>query len=153
RRSFLRTDGARARLFHGDGGLQAQPRTSASGGSAESFRGREEMSIFTRHVSGRLAAYADGALGRDSSRVEQHLAQCEECRHQFAQLRAGNEALKSLPLAEAPSEIWMNIEAALDRPAPRPRVARWRLAVATASTVVLIAVLFLTFEPRLRRWE
>jgi len=59
--------------------------------------------MFSRHVSDRLAAYIEEA--RDANLIEQHLAECERCRAEYVQVRAGIDALQHLPLAEAPASI------------------------------------------------
>src|SRR4030042_3360417 len=50
-----------------------------------------------------LAPYLDGMLSvQESRRLEAHLAQCQTCRDERAELRATVQALAELPLAEAP---------------------------------------------------
>jgi hypothetical protein len=75
--------------------------------------------MFSRHVSGQLAAYLDGELTpRDAQWVERHLADCPNCRLQQEQIRRGMSALDLIPTAHAPDAIWASIESAI----PSPRV-------------------------------
>ena len=56
-----------------------------------------------RHVRRSLLRLLDGSLsGARREAVERHLASCAECRLELAQLRRGYEAMRSLPIAEAP---------------------------------------------------
>jgi len=54
----------------------------------------------------RLSMYADGALSRTGIyQVENHLAECEECRHALEDLKIIGKVLHSLPRERAPREI------------------------------------------------
>jgi ferric-dicitrate binding protein FerR (iron transport regulator) len=102
-----------------------------------------------KHVSDLLAAYIDDPSSNPS--VEQHLAQCERCRAEYAQVRFGMSALEQLPLVEAPASIWNSIESALDTPPKRPSIAWWKLAF-VACAVALVAGYWIVRRPTVR-WE
>jgi Predicted transmembrane transcriptional regulator (anti-sigma factor) len=56
------------------------------------------MTMWTRHVSGKLAAYADGELTpRAAQQVELHLARCMRCRREQAEVRFGIAMMERLP--------------------------------------------------------
>ncbi len=56
-----------------------------------------------RRVRNKLALYLDGELSLgDQRRLEDHLAACEACRIELAELRAVKRALGSIPLEDAP---------------------------------------------------
>ena len=70
--------------------------------------------MWTRHVSGKLAAYADGELTpRAAQRVELHLGQCTRCQTEDDEVRSGIAMMDRLPSIEAPDAIWAAIEAKL----------------------------------------
>ncbi len=86
------------------------------------------------HPGDALSAYLDGELSRDDERhVLAHLADCEGCRAELAELDQARSAIRSLPVLDSP--------VALDVPALRPgrfrRVAR--SARAAAAAVILVA--------------
>jgi hypothetical protein len=100
----------------------------------------------------RLSEYLDGALvGRAKQRVDQHLARCEKCRAELAELRGTVSLLKSL--AEDPPEtseflatrVIARIEAGDAAPSGWERAresARWVLSGPWAPAFASVAVLF-----------
>ena len=71
------------------------------------------MYPFNRHERLResLSAHIDGRLSEhDRVRVESHLGACQACRAEIAGLRAAREALRGLPLAEAPRSFALTPE-------------------------------------------
>jgi Putative zinc-finger/FecR protein len=117
--------------------------------------------MFDRHPSRRLAAYLDDELvSNERRRVETHLAACERCRGERDEVRQGMALLESLPLAQAPDQLWTRIEAALDHPEAvaaavrRPGTFPWRLAAAVAALVLLAsAALWFGNRPSGDQWE
>lgn len=102
------------------------------------------------HILDRLADHAVGALrGRDKARVERHLAECAECRREFAALRRTGDLLSALSLEEAPPETW---EAVRDRIRSLQRTSRaGRPRVAWGLTMGVVAVLFIALGLFLQR--
>ena len=92
------------------------------------------MRIFNRHVSDRLAAYVEGAI--DANLVRRHLAQCERCRAEYADVQKGMAALENLPVVEAPASVWNSIESVLDAP-KRPTFNPWKFGFALSSAVIV----------------
>lgn len=87
------------------------------------------MKMFNRHVIKKLSAYCHGELPADETRsVAQHLLACERCRREYDDIRLGVQLAEQLPLVEAPSELWSEINALLDersrKAAVQPRPAR-----------------------------
>lgn len=79
------------------------------------------------HVIDRLAPFADGAIEPSAAAdIASHLSTCEPCREAWARHRIAADALRQLPLVDAPPAIWAAIDAALDARAPggAPR-SRW----------------------------
>lgn len=96
--------------------------------------------MFDRHASDQLAAYLAGEMrGAHRARIEAHVARCARCREELEQVRIGSSALRVLPVASAPANLWSAIEAAADTRRAETS-ARWpirRLAAATLSVVLL----------------
>jgi len=95
-----------------------------------------------RRTRRQLSPYLDGMLSvQESRRLEAHLAQCQTCRDELAELRAAVQALAELPLAEAPRSFALTaapqrIEAS--RPAARRLEFGLRLATVTAAFVFAV---------------
>jgi anti-sigma factor RsiW len=114
------------------------------------------MTMWTRHVFAKLAAYVDGELTpRDAQDVQFHLARCERCRTDCEQVRFGVAALQNLPSIEAPDAIWTAIEARLgdSRPARMPAFRPRRLALAAAVIVGLIGAAIWRVGHSSTQWE
>src|SRR5204862_3590152 len=106
RRSLVRADGRGARLLDGHGGVQIEPGTQDAGRATEEG-GRTGMTVWTRHVSEQLAAFADGELPPDAARkVVVHLARCATCSREWEMVKAGMASLDALTVAAAPDRIW-----------------------------------------------
>lgn len=105
--------------------------------------------MFNKHVVTKLSAYCHDELpAEESSRVGEHLLLCERCRKEYDEIKFGVQLAAQLPIVEAPSELWSEIDALLDaRPrnaAFEPKPARsWfglpAFAFAATSALVLIA--------------
>ena len=111
--------------------------------------------VFSRHVSGRLAAYCDGQLPITEARaVDAHLSSCARCRAERDEIQVTAGLIRQLRIVSAPASLWAGIEAELDaRPAPRPRLF-WRPALAALATLAVIATgVWLAREPVSRPWE
>jgi len=113
--------------------------------------------MFNSHVSPRIAAHIDGELAsREAQRVELHLADCEHCRVEHAQVRFGMMCLEHLPTAKAPDAIWTSIAESI--PERRLRTTRplqrWRLALVALAVTVLVGASYwmLSRRPEVR-WE
>jgi anti-sigma factor RsiW len=69
----------------------------------------------------RLTLYAEEMLDdQDRRRVEEHLAQCQECRTTLDEIRATRELLRRMPAVELPEEL-------VQQTADRIRLARSRV--------------------------
>lgn len=106
--------------------------------------------MFGRHrgFSHQLSAYIDGRLSdREGRALEEHLATCLSCQRELQELRATVEALRSLPLAEAPRSFALRPEQIAPRPSRWPAPSLGALAIpmrlAAASLAVALAVLVL----------
>ena len=73
--------------------------------------------------------------------VQRHLHGCAECRQELSALKATAKLIAETPRAEAPTEIWRGIEAALDaepvRPATHGSMFPRRLATGLAGAAVV----------------
>lgn len=115
------------------------------------------MTIFTRHISGQLAAHLDGELApREARQAEIHLGQCARCREEREQVRFAMAVLEELPLVEAPEAMWAPIAAALQESRLRrtPVVGQWRVVFAAAVVLAVIGVAYWAVtRPAGMRWE
>jgi hypothetical protein len=115
------------------------------------------MTMFTKHTSQKLAAYLDGQLGQQEvRRIELHLSQCEDCRHECEKIRSGMEGMKPLALVQAPDAIWHSIESEFQTDQSRHTPARLGLRWAFAATLLLVlgATNYWGLVHRLeKRWE
>ena len=103
--------------------------------------------MFEGHVSAKLSAYLHGQLAQDEARrIAAHLASCEKCRQEYAEIRAGAELAQNLRSVGAPDPLWNSIQRRLGD-APSPTLAqrlRWTWPnwsrAATVAAVFVIAV-------------
>lgn len=93
------------------------PHRRGSGPSADAFGSMHERARL------RAAQRVDGPLGaRESAWLDEHLAECSDCRLAAAEYGSHAEALRSLTFPEPPRDLWARTSAALDREtAARPR--------------------------------
>ena len=92
--------------------------------------------MFTKHISQRMAALADGQMTEpEARRAELHLRECARCRAEYEQVRDGMTMVKHLVTVDAPPAIWPRIEAGRQT----PRVSRRHSALAALAVVVLAA--------------
>jgi hypothetical protein len=101
----------------------------------------------------RLPEYADDALtGRELAQVEQHVASCERCRQEVADLRVVIGAVRAIPPDEVPDTLVPRLRRAIQERAPAPglRLLWPRLAVPVA---ILACVIALTVALRLPRHQ
>ncbi|MGE5532449.1 MAG: anti-sigma factor family protein [Bacteroidota bacterium] len=92
-----------------------------------------------------LSEYQVGALcARDHAIVRDHLPHCPQCREELAALRATCDLLRPMTLAEAPPQIWTQVQARLT---PRRRtssvVRQWSPAFAAALLLIVVAMALL----------
>jgi hypothetical protein len=94
-----------------------------------------------------LSAFLDGQLDDDEqiTRIEQHLAVCQQCRDELQQLRSLSALLANLPEPELPRSFRLSPEDVRDASAPVP-FAPWYVQhqsvfrVAAMAAVLLLAV-------------
>ena len=106
--------------------------------------------MFTKHVIKQLSAYCNGELSAEESRyLREHLLVCERCRHEHDEVKLGAQLAQQLPLAQAPAEMWNDIEQLLDaqlrKPVFQPKAPAlaWGFSwyrIAAMSAVVVVAV-------------
>ncbi|HEX7981564.1 MAG TPA: zf-HC2 domain-containing protein [Gemmatimonadaceae bacterium] len=59
-----------------------------------------------------LSAFADAASDDVSqARVQRHVRECDACRATVAEIRAMGDAVRAMPLREAPSDLWARVAA------------------------------------------
>jgi hypothetical protein len=89
-----------------------------------------------------LSPYLDGMLSdQESRRLEAHLAQCQACRDELAELRATVQALAELPLAEVPRSFALTAAPRrIEAPQPASRRLELGLGLATAVVAFILAV-------------
>ncbi len=87
-----------------------------------------------------LSAYIDGEVSAsETSRVEEHLAGCQECRDELASLRSTVDLLRRLPELAVPRSFALS-EAPQRRPTP---TIVWTARLATSAAAVLLVALLL----------
>lgn len=95
-----------------------------------------------RRTRRQLSPYLDGMLSvHESRRVQAHLAQCQACRDELAELQATVQSLTELPLVESPRSFALTAaprRAEALRPAARPLEFGLRLATAAAAFVLAV---------------
>lgn len=103
--------------------------------------------MFERHVSEKLSAYLHGQLGADKARrVAEHLARCEKCSQELAEIKVGADFAGSLGGANAPDALWTSIERKLNDASSPTLAQRFTWAwpnwgrVSTAAAVLVLAV-------------
>lgn len=106
--------------------------------------------MFTKHVIKQLSAYCNGELSAEESRsVGEHLVSCERCSHEHDEVKLGVQLAQQLPLAQAPADMWSEIEELLDtqsrKPVFQPGTPKlaWGFSwyrIAALSAVVVVAV-------------
>ena len=94
-----------------------------------------------RHLGEMVSAYVDGELPpEDRYEAESHLAGCDLCREELADMMMVRARLRGLPMLESPLDLTQRTS-----PAPGPVYRRPRVlvaaAAATASMVLALAAL------------
>jgi anti-sigma factor RsiW len=115
--------------------------------------------MFERHVSGRLSAYLHGQVAqKEARRVAAHLASCEKCREELAEIKAGSDLAGNLRAASAPDALWASIQRKLGE-ASSPTLGQrfrwawpnWNVASATAAILVIAVSAALLWYFQLRQ--
>lgn len=96
-----------------------------------------------------LSNYIDGTLSpKEKTAVESHLATCQRCRHEQANLEETKELLRGLPRIATPPQLLSKLEQKYLSPSWPLRVLNWFVqpfvwkSIATVSAVVLFVVVF-----------
>jgi anti-sigma factor RsiW len=102
------------------------------------------------HVTDRLSAYLDGALGADElGRVEAHLESCGRCLREYQELAALQRLLRGLPEPRAAEGFGERLHWRLQREAARFQPQPWlrwlrarplRVALACATVLLILAL-------------
>ena len=101
--------------------------------------------MLSRHVTKDISAYCHGELSsEDSKRFAEHIISCARCRTQFEEVKQGIKLAEQLPRLSAPEHLWRELEPLLakqaeTRVAIRPTLWTWRVQMAAAAALVLIA--------------
>ena len=110
------------------------------------------MLLFDRHrrFRERLSGYIDGQVnGREKAALETHLASCERCRTELAQLHSVRTILHSLPPVQAPRSFRLTPQQVAPVARPRPIAASPALnAVRLAGAVAAVALTIVVFADR-----
>jgi hypothetical protein len=98
--------------------------------------------ILHRRTRRQLSPYLDGMLSeQESRRLEAHLAQCQACRDELAELRATIQALAELPLVKAPRSFALTAAPRrIEAPRPASRRLELGLGLATAVAAFVLAI-------------
>jgi hypothetical protein len=111
--------------------------------------------MFTRHVTRRLARYADGDLApSERQAVDAHLSRCAACRHDLDEIRFASALVRRLAIVTPPPSVWNGIDAALSQAAPS-RVMRlqWALAIVLVLAAAGGAAYVVTRNAAPRPWQ
>lgn len=86
------------------------------------------------HLGDAISAFLDGELSpTEVTEARTHLADCELCAAELAQVSSARMSVRSLPLVAVPDGL-------LPEPARRRRPRPWLVAAATATATVVAAV-------------
>ena len=105
------------------------------------------LDIFSRHPRDDISAHADGELAPDRlDPLETHLAGCERCRKELADLLAVRTALRDLPQVAAPRSFTLTPAMAEREPLPvtsrsTPSFVAMRVAGAGFAAVLAVVVM------------
>jgi hypothetical protein len=101
--------------------------------------------MLSRHITKDISAYCHGELSsEDSKRFAEHIISCARCRTRFEEVKQGIKLAEQLPRLSAPEHLWRELEPLLakqteTRVAIRPTFWTWRVQMAAAAALVLIA--------------
>lgn len=101
-----------------------------------------------KHITEKLSAYLDHELPREERQaIAAHLLQCEKCRNEHDRIKLGVALASQLKRADAPANLWREIENALDaKQSPRVSLVptfsflNSRPLAATAAAALLIGL-------------
>lgn len=75
--------------------------------------------MFGNHIGQKLSAYLHGELPpEESSRVAEHLRDCQRCRAEYEEIEFGARMAAQLVREQAPDSLWNELELVLDRKTP-----------------------------------
>jgi hypothetical protein len=94
--------------------------------------------MFTKHISRRMSALADGQMSEpEARRSERHLRECLRCRAEYEKVQAGMAMIKNLATVDAPPAIWLRIE--VGSQTPRVLHRHWAPALAVVALAAVAA--------------
>ncbi|MDH5422076.1 MAG: anti-sigma factor [Acidimicrobiia bacterium] len=92
------------------------------------------------HVGELASAYLDGeTTPKEASRLVAHLADCDACQREMADLHAARSVVRSLPVLELPESIRVDLGLSPDVVPFRRRPAAW-VGTAAAAVMIFVAV-------------
>ncbi|MDH3193727.1 MAG: anti-sigma factor [Acidimicrobiia bacterium] len=92
------------------------------------------------HVGELASAYLDGeTTPKEASRLVAHLADCDACQREMADLHAARSVVRSLPVLELPESIRVDLGLSPDVVPFRSRPAAW-VGTAAAAVMIFVAV-------------
>ena len=92
------------------------------------------------HVGELASAYLDGeTTPKEASRLVAHLADCDACQREMADLHAARSVLRSLPVLELPESIRVDLGLIHDVVPLRRRPVAW-VGAAAAAVMIFVAV-------------
>ena len=92
------------------------------------------------HVGELASAYLDGeTTPKEDSRLVAHLADCDACQREMADLHAARSVVRSLPVLELPESIRVDLGLSPDVVPFRSRPAAW-VGTAAAAVMIFVAV-------------
>jgi hypothetical protein len=96
--------------------------------------------MFPRHVTKDISAYCHGELSsEDSKQFAEHVISCARCRSKYEEVKLGIKFAEQLPQLSAPDHLWRDIEVLLAKEKPVATFWTWRVQVAAAAALLLVA--------------
>jgi len=100
------------------------------------------------HVGELASAYLDGeTTPEESERLRRHLAECDDCRDEVADIHMARSALRAMPILEVPVELLESLDLVPNVVPLRKRPPMWIAAAAAALIMFVTFAAALTPDP------
>jgi len=110
--------------------------------------------MFRNHVIPYLSAYHHGELSAgERLRIEAHLRECAKCRSAQDEIRLGVRLASALSLANAPADVWSELDRMPHPPTRRRWIPQVVLTGALVATILCVVVLTRSHVPHGPSWE